>query len=175
VHRTSPGRGVSSGASARSLPGLLSVTRRRRRHLQVCAPPESIEQARVPHAVLAVLPHRMSAPSSSLHSIISHDGTTLHSASTAPLLQNQNPPFHTPTHNARTLTNQHGSHRQCRRSDATELAHADMTTLPKVDTSCTALSLMRTIIGNTFAASLRTDISPQRKEARPLSHALTSD
>jgi hypothetical protein len=26
-----------------------------------------------------------------------------------------------------------------------------------------------------FAASLRTDISPQRKEARPLSHALTSD
>jgi hypothetical protein len=34
-------------------------------------------------------------------------------------------------------------------------------------TSCTALSLMPTVIGNTFAASLRTDISPQRKEARP--------
>jgi hypothetical protein len=65
-----------------------------------------------------------------------------------------------------TLT-QRGSHRQCRRNDATELAHADMTTLPKVDTNCTALSLMPTIIGNTFAASLRTDICPQRKEARP--------
>jgi hypothetical protein len=50
-----------------------------------------------------------------------------------------------------------------------------VTTLPKVDTSCTALSLVPTIIGNTFAASLRTDISPQRKEARPRSHALTSD
>jgi hypothetical protein len=45
-------------------------------------------------------------------------------------------------------------------------AHADMKTLPKVDTNCTALSLMPTIIGNTFAASLRTDICPQRKEAR---------
>jgi hypothetical protein len=42
-----------------------------------------------------------------------------------------------------------------------------LTTLPKVDTNCTALSLMPTIIGNTFAASLRTDICPQRKEARP--------
>jgi hypothetical protein len=42
-----------------------------------------------------------------------------------------------------------------------------MTTLPKVGTSCTALSLMPTVIGNTFAASLRTDICPQRKEARP--------
>jgi hypothetical protein len=52
---------------------------------------------------------------------------------------------------ARTLTNQHGSHRQCRRNDATctELAHADMTTLPKVDISCTALSLMPTVNGNT--------------------------
>ena len=29
-----------------------------------------------------------------------------------------------------TLT-QRGSHRQCRRNDATELAHADMTTLPQ--------------------------------------------
>ena len=29
------------------------------------------------------------------------------------------------------------------------LAHADMTTLPKVDTSCTALSLMPTLIVNT--------------------------
>jgi hypothetical protein len=63
-------------------------------------------------------------------------------------------------------TNQHGSHRQCRRNDATELARADMTTLPKVDTSCTTLSLMPTVIDKTFAASLRTDISPQRKEAR---------
>jgi hypothetical protein len=54
-----------------------------------------------------------------------------------------------------------------RRNDATELAHADMTTLPKVDTNCTAPSLMPTIIGSTFAASLRTDICPQRKEARP--------
>jgi hypothetical protein len=50
---------------------------------------------------------------------------------------------------ARTLTNQHGSHWQRRRNDATELAHADMTTLPKVDTSCTALSLMPTVNGNT--------------------------
>jgi hypothetical protein len=65
------------------------------------------------------------------------------------------------------VTNQHGSHRQRQRNDATELAHADMTTLPKVGTSCTALSLMPTVNGNTFAASLRTDISPQRKEARP--------
>jgi hypothetical protein len=31
----------------------------------------------------------------------------------------------------------------------------------------TALSLMPAIIGNTFAASLRTDICPQRQEARP--------
>jgi hypothetical protein len=38
--------------------------------------------------------------------------------------------------------------RQCRRNDATEFAHADMT-LPKVDTNCTAPSLMPTIIGNT--------------------------
>jgi hypothetical protein len=77
-------------------------------------------------------------------------------------------PTHTHQHIiARTLTHQHGSHRQCRGNDATELAHADMTTLPKVDTICTALSLMPTVIGNTFAASLRTDISPQRKEARP--------
>jgi hypothetical protein len=42
-----------------------------------------------------------------------------------------------------------------------------MTTLPKVDTNCTALSLMPTVNGNTFSASLRTDICPQRKEARP--------
>jgi hypothetical protein len=46
-----------------------------------------------------------------------------------------------------------------------------MTTLPKVDTSCTALSLMPTVIGNTFAASLRTDICPQRKESSSTSHA----
>jgi hypothetical protein len=52
---------------------------------------------------------------------------------------------------------------QCRRNDATELAHADMTTLAKMDTNCTALSLLPAIIGNTFAASLRTDICPQRK------------
>ena len=38
---------------------------------------------------------------------------------------------------------------------------------PKADTNCTAQSLMPTIIGYTFAASLRTDICPQRKEARP--------
>jgi hypothetical protein len=31
----------------------------------------------------------------------------------------------------------------------TELAHADMTTLPKMDTSCTALSLIPTVNGNT--------------------------
>jgi hypothetical protein len=53
------------------------------------------------------------------------------------LLTLQNPHTHTNTY-ARTLRNQHGSHRQCRRNDATELAHADMTTLPKVDTICTA-------------------------------------
>jgi hypothetical protein len=41
-----------------------------------------------------------------------------------------------------------------------------MTTLPKTDTNCTALSLMPTVIDKTFAASLRTDICPQRKEAR---------
>jgi hypothetical protein len=63
-------------------------------------------------------------------------------------LQNQNPHTHTNTY-ARTLTNQHGGHRQCRRNDATELAHADMTTLPKVDTKCTAPSLMPTVSGNT--------------------------
>jgi hypothetical protein len=39
---------------------------------------------------------------------------------------------------ARTLTNQHGSHWQHRRNDATELAHADMTALPKTDTKYTA-------------------------------------
>jgi hypothetical protein len=33
--------------------------------------------------------------------------------------------------------------------------------LPKTDANYTALSLMPTIIGNTFAASLRTDICPQ--------------
>ena len=38
---------------------------------------------------------------------------------------------------------------------------------PQVGTICTTLSLMPTVNGNTFAASLRTDISPQRKEARP--------
>jgi hypothetical protein len=39
-----------------------------------------------------------------------------------------------------------------------------MTTLPMVDTSCTAPSLMPTIIGNTFAASLRTDtVRSERK------------
>jgi hypothetical protein len=36
--------------------------------------------------------------------------------------------------------------------------------------NCTAPSLMPTIIGNTFAASLHTDICPQRKEAST-SHA----
>jgi hypothetical protein len=36
-----------------------------------------------------------------------------------------------------------------------------VTQLPKTDTNYTALSLMPTIIGNTFAASLRTDICPQ--------------
>ena len=46
-----------------------------------------------------------------------------------------------------------------------------MTTLPKTDTNCTALSLMPAIIGNTFAASLRTDICPQRKESSSTSHA----
>jgi hypothetical protein len=57
------------------------------------------------------------------------------------------------------------------RNDATELAHADMTALPKTDTNYTALSLILTITGNTFAASLRTDICPQRKESSSTSHA----
>ena len=92
--------------------------------------------------------------------------------STVPISLSYTTPTHTHTNTyARTLTNQHGSHRQCRRNDATELAHADMTTLPKVDTNCTAPSLMPTIIGNTFAASLRTDICPQRKESSSTSHA----
>jgi hypothetical protein len=80
-------------------------------------------------------------------------------------------PTHTHQHIARTLKNQHGSHWQRRRNDATELAHADMTALPKTDTNCTALSLIPTITGNTFAASLRTDICPQRKESSSTSHA----
>jgi hypothetical protein len=46
-----------------------------------------------------------------------------------------------------------------------------MTALPKTDTNCTALSLMPTITGGTFAASLRTDICPQRKESSSTSHA----
>jgi hypothetical protein len=46
-----------------------------------------------------------------------------------------------------------------------------MTALPKTDTKYTALSLIPTIIGNTFAASLRTDISPQRKESSSTSQA----
>jgi hypothetical protein len=45
------------------------------------------------------------------------------------------------------------------------------TALPKTDTKCTALSLTPTIIGNTFAASLRTDTCPQRKESSSTSHA----
>jgi hypothetical protein len=69
------------------------------------------------------------------------------------------------------MTNQHGSHWQRRRNDATELAHADMTALPKTEANCTALSLVPTIIGNTFAASQRTDICPQRKERSSTSHA----
>jgi hypothetical protein len=63
------------------------------------------------------------------------------------LLTLQNP--HTHTTYARTLTNQHCSHWQRRRNDATELAHADMTTLPKVDTNCTTPSLIPTVTGNT--------------------------
>jgi hypothetical protein len=48
-----------------------------------------------------------------------------------------------------------------------------MTTLPKVDTkNCTALSLMPTIIGNTFAASLRTDICPSERKLVHASLAL---
>jgi hypothetical protein len=46
-----------------------------------------------------------------------------------------------------------------------------MTALPKTDTNYTAPSLMPTITGNTFAASLRTDICPQRKESSSTSHA----
>jgi hypothetical protein len=47
-----------------------------------------------------------------------------------------------------------------------------MTALPKTDTNYTAQSLMPTITGNTFAASLRTDdICPQRKESSSTSHA----
>jgi hypothetical protein len=56
-------------------------------------------------------------------------------------------------------------------NDAAELAHADRTALPKTDTNYTALSLTPTIIGNTFAASLRTDICPQWKESSSTSHA----
>jgi hypothetical protein len=41
----------------------------------------------------------------------------------------------------------------------------------RLDTNFTALSLIPTIIGNTFAASLRTDICPQRKESSSTSHA----
>jgi hypothetical protein len=63
------------------------------------------------------------------------------------------------------------SHWQRRRNDATELAHADMTALPKTDTNYTALSLIPTITGNTFAASLRTDTCPQRKGSSSTSHA----
>jgi hypothetical protein len=46
-----------------------------------------------------------------------------------------------------------------------------MTTLPMMDTNCIALSLMPTLFGNTFAASLRTDICPQRRESSSTSHA----
>jgi hypothetical protein len=63
---------------------------------------------------------------------------------------------------------------RCAYNDATELAHADMTTLPKKDTNCTALSDASNnwyIGSNTFAASLRTDICPQRKESSSTSHA----
>ena len=80
-------------------------------------------------------------------------------------------PTHTHQHICTHVDNQHGSHWQRRRNDATELAHADMTALPKMDTNCTALSRMPAIIGNTFAASLRTDICPQRKESSSTSHA----
>jgi hypothetical protein len=46
-----------------------------------------------------------------------------------------------------------------------------MTALPKTDATCTALSLIPKITGNTFAAPLRTDICPQRKERSSTSHA----
>jgi hypothetical protein len=61
--------------------------------------------------------------------------------------------------------------RACLPSPTPRLAHADMLTLPKTDTNCTALSLMPAITGHTFAASLRTDICPQRKESSSTSHA----
>jgi hypothetical protein len=54
------------------------------------------------------------------------------------------------------------------------VAPLQCTTLPKVDPNCTAPSLIPKVNGNTFAASLHTDISPQRKEARCLT-LLTSD
>jgi hypothetical protein len=44
-----------------------------------------------------------------------------------------------------------------------------------VSVSRPSASLIPTVNGTRFAASLRTDNSPQRKEARPLSHALASD
>jgi hypothetical protein len=50
-------------------------------------------------------------------------------------------------------------------------AHADMTMLPKVDTNCTAPSLILTVMVTRLAASLRTDNSPQRKEARTVSRS----
>jgi hypothetical protein len=42
--------------------------------------------------------------------------------------------------------------------------------LPKVDTNCTAPSLIPTVDGNTVRSFSGTDNSPQRKEAQPLSH-----
>ena len=56
---------------------------------------------------------------------------------------------------------------QRRRNDATELAHADMTALPKTDTNYTALSLMPTIMV-TRSQLLYARISVRsEKKARP--------
>jgi hypothetical protein len=50
-------------------------------------------------------------------------------------------------------------------------SHSAVSPLHPRDTNYTALSLIPTITGNTFAASLRTDICPQRKESSSTSNA----
>jgi hypothetical protein len=78
----------------------------------------------------------------------------------------------------RPLTNQHGSHRQRGSADIMMLpssAHADMTTLRKVDANCTAPSLIPTVNGDTVRSFSTHEHQSAAKGARPLSHALTSD
>jgi hypothetical protein len=56
-----------------------------------------------------------------------------------------------------------------------ELAHADMTTLPKVDTSCTTPSLIPTVNGNTARSFSTHGQLSAAKGSSTTSHALTSD